>query len=231
MKLFAPLFLLSLFLIVTACNSTANVTISEGAALPLPDTTRVQPSRDARIARGDSIDVRVLGVEELSGQFDVDQNGLVKIPLIGAVQAADLTAIEFATLLETEFQAAYLQAPDVAVLIETRPTTITIEGAVGSPGRHVIAGTTTLLQAIAIGGGTQEDADTRRVIIFREIGGERLAAGFDLNQIRLGSSEDPKIYGNDVVVVADSATRRTYGSFLDSIPLLGLYLRADAGGR
>ena len=82
----------------------------------------------------------------------------------------------------------------------------------------------TLLQAIALSGGPTDNADPRRVIIFRQIEGKRNAAGFDLRAIREGKAEDPVVYGNDIVVVDGSEARRRYGEFLRSVPLLALFL-------
>ena len=90
----------------------------------------------------------------------------------------------------------------------------------------VVAGATvtrTLLQAIALSGGPSDNANTRRVVVFRQIEGKRHAAGFDLKEIRQGNAEDPIVYANDIIVVDGSEARRTYGEFLRSVPLLALF--------
>lgn len=212
-----------------ACSSSG-VQVTGSDPLPLPDRTQVEPVREIHIAPRDKVEVRVFGVEDLSGEFDVDQDGAVKLPLIGSLIAEGLTAIEFANVVEQALEESYMQDADVSVLIEPDAVRlITLDGALNKPGVYEIDGPTSLLKAIAWGGGTDQDADTNRVVVFRQINGERMAAGFDLGKIRDGSAEDPEIFGNDIIVVADSRARRTYGSIVESIPLLGLYIQEEAG--
>lgn len=217
-------------LLSTSCSSSG-VQMKESSALPMPDRTQVEPAREVQISPRDTVEVRVFGIEDLSGDFDVDQSGMVKLPLIGAIEAEGLTAIEFATKVERALEVSYLQDADVTVLVEPYALrVVTLDGALKRPGRYEVQGPTSLLKAIAMGGGTSRHANTNRVVIFREINGQRMAAGFDLNKIRLGTAADPEVFGNDIIVVADSGTRRTYGDIIQSIPLVGLYLRADGVG-
>jgi len=60
-------------------------------------------------------------------------------------------------------------------------------------------------------------ADPRAVVVFRTIEGQRMAALFDLVQIRSGETEDPQIYGDDVIVVEQSGARSVIKSFTDTI--------------
>jgi polysaccharide export outer membrane protein len=112
----------------------------------------------------------------------------------------------------------------VQVTTEER-TQITVEGAVDQPGIYPIAGALTLLQAVALSGGTAEDADLENVIIFRTVEGERRAARFDLRDIRRGATEDPQVFGNDVVVVVQSNSRRRYAELLRALPVVGVFWR------
>ena len=65
----------------------------------------------------------------------------------------------------------------------------------------------TLIQAVALAKGTSEDANPRRVAVFRTIGGQRQAAAFDLTAIRRGQAPDPQIYPGDIVVVDGSSIK------------------------
>ncbi len=53
-------------------------------------------------------------------------------------------------------------------------------------------------------------ADLDSVVIFRDIDNERMAALFSLNAIRSGRVVDPQVYGNDIIVVGESAARRFF---------------------
>lgn len=220
-------FLTSLaILLIAGCSNVGqgNSSISS-EPLALPDTTTVTQSGDLRIGALDLISIRVFGVEELGGEFQVDHEGAVKLPLVGTINAKGYTSLEFAEILEDRFGEAYLQDPDVTVSIEeSLGRQVTIEGSVQKPGVYDVDGTITLLQAVALGGGTSDDANPGRVIVFRQVQGERMAAGFNLTQIRRGEAEDPQIYGNDIVVVDGSQARQTYGDLLRSVPLLALFV-------
>jgi len=71
--------------------------------------------------------------------------------------------------------------------------------------------------------GTSEDANARRVAVFRTIGGQRQAAAFDLTAIRRGQSQDPEIYPGDIVVVDGSSLKAAQKQVLSTIPLLSIF--------
>ena len=146
------------------------------------------------------------------------------MPLIGLVSASGYTPSELAAILETKFGESYLQDADVTVRItETQQRFLTVDGSVQKPGMYPVEGQLTLIQAIALSGGPAENADPRKVVVFRQIEGKRNAAAFDLRKIRSGEAEDPLVYANDIIVMDGSEARRTYGEFLRSVPLLALF--------
>ena len=66
------------------------------------------------------------------------------------------------------------------------------------------------------------------MVVFRQINGERRAAAFDLATIRDGSSPNPVVYGNDIIVVDGSKLSNAYRQILQvaaallcSVPLSG----------
>lgn len=216
--------LLPVYLTVAACgtlNSGANLPLSE---LSEPDSTTIMQSGDMRIGPLDMVQISVFGVEALDGDYQVDHFGQIKLPLIGEIDAKGYTAIELAAILEHELGETYLQDPDVNVALQSLGQQVTLEGSVEKPGIYPLQGQISLLQAVALGGGPSDDANPRRVIVFRQIEGQRRAAGFDLTAIRKGEADDPVIFGNDVVVVDGSQARKSYGEFLKSVPLMALFL-------
>ena len=69
----------------------------------------------------------------------------------------------------------------------------------------------------------QNDANPRRVAVFRTIDGRRQAAAFDLTSIRRGEATDPPIYAGDIVVVDGSKVKAVERNILSTVPLLGLF--------
>jgi polysaccharide export outer membrane protein len=190
-----------------------------------PDTQATAvPAAQQRISPLDKLAVRVFQVEDLSGAFQVDAQGNLQLPLVGVVQAAGKMPGELAEELERTLGARYLQNPDVQVSItEFAQQQVTLEGAVREPGIVPIRGTTTLIRAIAMAHGLSDDANPARVVVFRTIDGQRMAAAFDLRSIRQSQAPDPEIYGNDVIVVEGMATRRFIRDIMTSIPAFGIF--------
>ena len=64
------------------------------------------------------------------------------------------------------------------------------------------------MRAIATAKGTSEDANEKDVVVFRTVGGQKMAALYNLAAIRRGTYADPEIYPDDIIVVGDSPTSR-----------------------
>ncbi|HYJ29454.1 MAG TPA: SLBB domain-containing protein, partial [Allosphingosinicella sp.] len=118
----------------------------------------------------------------------------------------------------------HLRSPNVnVVVLEQAQQSITVDGSVRQPGVVPIRGSTTLMRAVALARGTSEDANPGRVVVFRTINGQRMAAAFDLRAIRRAQAEDPAIYGNDIVVVDGSRSRSIWRDVLGAIPIIGVF--------
>lgn len=220
--------LTSLFAVAVALSACANkrggVIPYEPAGFTRPDleTIAVTPV-DQKIGPLDVIAVNVFQVAELSGEHRVDLNGFINMPLIGKVAAQGKTSDELGQHIADQLGKKYLRSPNVNVMMRTATQrTVTIDGAVGVPGVFPIEGKTTLIKAIATAKGTTDDANPRRVIVFRTIDGKRQAAQFDLQQIRRAEANDPEIYGNDIIIVDGNTSRTWYTTILQSLPLIGL---------
>ena len=123
---------------------------TEGADLPqLPDYS----PGGYRLGGGDQIRIITFGSDQLSGQFHVDDQGNVAVPLVGNVKASGMTASQFATKLQTELDAQkFLRDPKVSVEVLTyRP--IFVLGEVNKPGQYPYSPGMTMLTAVAVAGG------------------------------------------------------------------------------
>lgn len=181
--------------------------------------------QDYRIAPMDKLTVNVFRVPQFSGEFEVDLLGNISMPLLGTIPAVNKTAEQLQTELAKRLGAEYLNNPDVNVGVKTSTrNSVTVDGSVRQPGMHPVTGPMTLLQAIALARGPDENANPRRVAIFRQIGGKRMAAAFDLVSIRRGEAEDPKVYSGDIIVVDGSQVRDIQRQVLQTIPLLRAFI-------
>lgn len=146
------------------------------------------------------------------------------MPLIGEVAAMDKTPAELDATLTQKYGESYLENPDISIGIkEAKGHVVTVDGAVRRPGAYPVVGPTTLMQAVARAEGVTEDANARRVAIFRTIEGQRQAAAFDLTSIRRGEMEDPQVYTGDIVVIEGSRNKNLLDKFFRSMPLLAIF--------
>lgn len=222
----ASLVLIGAALVMSACTRGRGGPVPyEPAGFVPPDaSTVVATAVQQRIAPLDKLRVTVFQVTDMTGEYTVDASGNIEFPLLGTVNAQGLLPSELGARLAERLGQRYLRSPSVTVtMLQQSEQTITVDGAVRQPGVVPIRGSITLMQAVALGRGTAEDANINRVIVFRTINGQRMAAAFDLQSIRRGQSQDPAIYGNDIVVVDGSRTRTIWRDIIGAIPLVGIF--------
>lgn len=214
-------------LLVAGCTTRGGSIPYDVQDFQRPDPPSAAPGvndQDYRISPLDSLRISVFQVQDLSGEFQVDLGGNMTMPLIGQVRAVDLTTRQLQDLLAQRLGQQYLRNPQVTVAVtQSTRRNITIDGSVRQPGQYAISGPTTLMQAVALARGTDENANPRRVAVFRQIQGQRMAAAFDLTDIRRGRAEDPVIYTGDIIVVDGSRLRALQREILGSLPLLSIF--------
>ena len=222
-----PLVLVSILgvALLSGCADTRGGSIPYDKALAAPDEPRFQTlASDYKIAPMDKLAIKVFKMDDLSGDYDVDLAGNISVPLIGQVQAVNLTTAQLDDQLARKLGAKYLEHPDVSVAIKASTAhVVTVDGAVKDGGQFPVAGPISLIQAVAMAKGTTDDANARRVAVFRTIGGQRQAAAFDLTAIRRGEMADPKIFPGDIIVVDGSSVKATEKQLFQSIPLLAIF--------
>lgn len=211
--------------IVGACADKPGGPIPYNVALAPPDQPRALSLEDNyRIAPLDTVTVNVFRQKDLSGDYEVDLTGRISMPLIGSIEAADLTTAQLDQRITGAYGQKYLVNPDVAVGVKSSTRrSVTVDGAVKASGSFPVNGPLSLLQAIALSGGATEDANLRRVAVFRTVAGQREAAAFDLQQIRRGQAPDPAVYAGDIVVVDGSRVKETQKRILSNIPILSIF--------
>lgn len=222
---FLSLAIAAVSLALGACADTAGGPIAYNQALAAPDAPAVESlESDYKIAPLDTVTVKVFKADDLSGDYQVDLTGHISLPLVGEVEAANLTTAQLDQKLTEMLGQKYFEHPDVSVGVKASTArAVTVDGAVTKAGTFPILGHTSLMQAVALAGGTTEDANTHRIAIFRTVGGQRQAAAFDLAAIRHGQSPDPQVYPGDIVVVDGSSIKEGFKRVMQSFPLLSVF--------
>lgn len=211
--------------ILSGCASRGGVIPYDVADFGEPDPTSQTALRAGyTIAPLDKLSVQVFQVAELSGTYEVDLTGRITMPFIGSIRAVDLTADQLAQELKIRFSQGYLKNPEIGIGVsESRGSVLTVEGSVKAPGVYPVIGRTTLLQAIARSGGVDEFGNPKRVAIFRQVSGQRMAAAFDVTSIRSGEAPDPEVFRGDIIVVDGNNVRRAWRDTIQSFPIFQIF--------
>src|SRR5437764_3273259 len=119
-----------------ACADTRGGPIPYDQTLAAPDAPSLKPlESNYKIAPMDRLSIKVFKSEDMSGDYDVDLTGHISLPLIGEVQAANMTTAELDQRLTERLGEKYLEHPDVSVAIkQSAGRLVTIDGAVKDPG-------------------------------------------------------------------------------------------------
>ncbi len=210
---------------LAGCADTRGGSIPYDRPLGAPDEQQIEVlPQNYKIAPLDKLTIKVFKAEALSGEYEVDLAGHISMPLVGEVESVNLTTAELDQKLTALLSQRYFENPDVSVSIkESTAHVVTVDGAVNQAGQFPVAGPLTLIQAVALARGTTQDANPRRVAVFRMIGGQRQGAAFDLTGIRRGEAPDPQIYPGDIVVVDGSSIKAAQKQIFQAFPLLTIF--------
>src|SRR4051812_2097900 len=142
-------------LLLSACADTRGGSIPYDKPLAAPDAVTFQTlGSDYKIAPMDKLGIKVFKMEDLSGDYDVDLAGNISLPLVGQIEAANLTTAQLHDELIQKLGAKYLEHPDVSVAIKSSTAhVVTVDGAVNGAGSFPVGGPISLIQAVAMARG------------------------------------------------------------------------------
>jgi polysaccharide biosynthesis/export protein len=209
---------------VQVTSAAAATRVEQIYAANSAPSTLANNNDDYLIAPLDVIEITVFGVPDLTRTVQVNSSGIINLPLIREVQAGGRTTAELERDIAAKFDQKFLQQPQVSVYVkEFNSQRITVDGAVNNPGIFPITGKVSLIQMIALSGGLNRVADSSGILVFRTVEGKRMAARYDIQQIRSGKQNDPILQAGDIVMVDESATRTTLRDVKEAMPLSGLF--------
>jgi protein involved in polysaccharide export with SLBB domain len=138
-----------------------------GPSLLRVPVARAQSAATAyKLGSGDKVRVTVFNEKDLSGDFDVNDQGLLALPLIGQVRVTGLTLSEAQDLITQKYGKDYLVNPRVNVeVLNYRP--FFILGEVKSPGSYPFVNGISIVNAVALAGGYTPRANHDRIVVKR----------------------------------------------------------------
>lgn len=211
---------------LTGCTATThnpNLPVGEAAYQMAPAT--VPAPTVYAISPRDTLQVRVFGEPDLSVEKAlVDDAGYVQLPMAGPVKVGGLSADEATRQVTALLGRKYLRNPQVAVSVDLpAPRYVSVEGEVKMPGVYELTSNMTLLGALARAQSPSVTAKLDEIVIFRTIDGKRMAARFNVKDIRTGVSPDPVIMDGDLVMVGYSRIRGLWQDFLKMAPIFNIF--------
>ncbi len=150
------------------------------------------------IRRGDMVNVRVFGQENMSVRGRVTPSGMLAVPLIGEYPMAGKPPAQVASELEKRLT-PYVTAPNVIIAVEESTLTVTALGELRNNGRLVLEPPVAIGDALAVAGGLTEFADESAIFVLR--GGQRIRFTYD--DIRMGADHARRfqLADGDMIVV------------------------------
>jgi polysaccharide export outer membrane protein len=112
---------------------------------------------------GDLVRAQIWREGDLSGDFLVDQNGIVTLPLFGEQRVTGIPIGELRTVLLQQYRVE-LRNPSINITPLRRVNEL---GEVTNPGLYPVDPTVSLVEVVAQAGGATELGDIRRIRIVR----------------------------------------------------------------
>lgn len=129
-----------------------------------PDTA-AQAVRPVVVLRpGDALRVEIWREADLSGEFLVNEDGVVTLPLLGDRRVIGVPIPELRDSLISLYRAE-LRNPAIEIIPLRR---VYVLGEVNRPGLHAVDPTVSLAGAVALAGGANPQGDIRRIRVIRD---------------------------------------------------------------
>ena len=170
---------------------------------------------------GDILDIKVTGYDEIAIKpfnlgtisqinnngtggssaadlaYTIDKEGEINFPTLGKIKAEGMTVDELKTDLEQRLK-KYLVEP--IVIIKQNNLKITFLGEFATKGQKRYTNEKlNILQAVAIGGGTNENADLKNIRLIRNVNGIDQTITLDLTDYNISNSPYYYIQNNDIL--------------------------------
>ncbi len=158
---------------------------------------------DYKMHAGDQLEVSVWKEVDLQRTTLIRPDGKFSFPLTGDVQAAGRSPTEIRGDIEGRLK-HYIPEPVVTVTVTgVNGHSIYVIGQVNKPGAIVMNPRLSVLQALAVAGGTTAFAKLDNIIVVRSEGGKQRSIPFHYNKVSEGKElvENIALEAGDVVVV------------------------------
>jgi polysaccharide biosynthesis/export protein VpsN len=187
---------LAAFLLLAALSGCSTPSVSADTNPRIPESGSV-----ALLRAGDSLVVAIQGVPDASNNaVQINDQGMISLPLIGAVSAAGLTSSDLSQRIrELYISRQIYTVVDISVAVTERY--VYVGGEVQRPGRIIWTPDLTVSKAIQAAGGFTLYAREAAVNLVRE----QNAYQFDASLAQRNPAEDARLLPGDSLQVPRSA--------------------------
>ena len=222
-KIFAPLAVLLLALILDSCASSKNVPYFKNSEFY--DGSQSAYLYDARIMPKDQLTITVstitpeaaapfnltvpTGTSAGAGAYLVDNQGYITFPVVGSLKVAGLTKSEAEELILSKIK-HYMNAEETPIVtVRQSGYSITVMGEVGSPGTFVVSREKiNILEALAQAGDLTIYGKRDKVFLIREDAtGKKEFHRLNLNDANILDSPYYYLQQNDIIYVEPSKVK------------------------
>ena len=222
-------FIILVLIMTQACSSTSG--IPSDPPHQTPNTTRsqtVDSERQYVIRPGDEIEILVWEQPSFNTLTTVSNLGTIAIPLVGEIQIAGLTQEELKRVLEGKL-AEFIRS-DINLTISIRNTDtliVSVLGNVARPDNYPVVDQISIFRILSTAGGYTEDANLKKVKLYRQAGPEDYVTLDLLDYLESGQMNSPELLvrPGDIVYVPrkENAVREMSEFLRDVIILFGIF--------
>lgn len=172
----------------------------------MPTTLQTPPRCPLTLGPEDVVTIRVVGEEELSGDYQADTEGYIDFPYIERINLAGMTNTSLAQHITKSLQDGDLiLEPQVSVLIKNHASArVLVDGQVARPGSFNFRTGMTLLEAISEAGGRNRIADRRTVRLTRHTSEGTITELIPARAIYEGREPDIRLCPGDSIFVPEA---------------------------
>ncbi len=123
---------------------------------------------DYQVQVGDLIQVSLPGEKSLTDPFEVDLQGRILLPEIGAIGVVEMTETEMTRKVTTQLARVFRDLTALKVYVAKRQLRISVQGYVRQPGEFILPATGSVQMALHAAGGLRNGAQLNRMQLIDE---------------------------------------------------------------
>lgn len=221
-------FIILVLIMTQACTATRELPSNPPQTSNAAESQTVVSQDQYVIRPGDEIEILVWEQPSFNTLTTVSRLGTIAIPLVGEITVAGLTQEELKRDLVSKL-AEYIR-DDINLTISIRNTDtliVSVLGMVTNPDNYPVVDQTSIFRIISTAGGTTEDANLKKVKLYRLAGHEDYVTLnlFDYLETGQMNSSEILVRPGDIVYVPrkENAVREMSEFLRDVIILFGIF--------